>query len=307
MKLLSQRDSRWTNKLLGFNTDTYTIGSHGCLVTCLAMLLNSRPDSINDQLKEAAAGFVSGGYYVWGAITKIWPVTEKLTKTPSKLTNFQMEEIKTALDSGKYVMCGIDSNPATQKYDMHFVLLKSYSGENFQIYDPWTGTERPLSDYLGACKKTFRDTVEQYVIYGVEDAVEDTLDALKKKLEEVEKELEEMRDSRNKWKTKYEESDQEHTKDIQAKMAHIEELQKSMAELGNIVTQLKNDALEFASKIKKVEEERDVSREGITLLKDALEECNKENERLATKLKTCVYDENMGLLSRIINFFRGGA
>ena len=53
---------------------------------------------------------------------------------------------------------------------MHFVLLTDYVGEEFTIADPWTGTIRPMKDYLYGTKPSFRSTVEQYIIYDVATA-----------------------------------------------------------------------------------------------------------------------------------------
>ena len=183
-QVFKQGDSKWSKILLGFNTSKYTIGSDGCLITCLSMIQNITPDSMNTKLKDIE-GFANGGYYIWGSFTKLFKTPEKLTMTPSKLTTTQIKEIQTALDKGYPVMCGIDFIPTTAKYDMHFVLFTDYNGEDFTIADPWTGTIRSLKDYLYGTKKTARDTIEQYIIYEVEVA---------------EDELQVMEDSRDFWK-----------------------------------------------------------------------------------------------------------
>jgi hypothetical protein len=172
--LFSQRDGRWGNILLGFNTNpSYNIANYGCLVTCLAMISNyygkgDNPLTINEKIKQVN-GFVSGGNYVWGSLTKFYgDIQEKLTNTPQKLTDAQINEIKQAIDAGYPVMFQIDFNPETAPTDMHYVLCVGYDESdenNFQIADPWTGQIHSLKDYLRGTRPSARITIEQYIIY----------------------------------------------------------------------------------------------------------------------------------------------
>lgn len=57
--LMGQRDARWRHVSLG-NSKTSTIGEYGCLLTCLAMLVNEFPDALNQQLVAANAFFPAG-------------------------------------------------------------------------------------------------------------------------------------------------------------------------------------------------------------------------------------------------------
>lgn len=304
MNLLSQRDKRWKDKLLGFNTATYTIGSHGCLITCQAMFLDTTPDEVNDKLK-AVNGFVNGGFYVYGSLQKAYPypqiVSEKITQTPLPLTTAQVKEIKTAFDGGKYVVLGIDSIPSTQAYDQHFVLLSGYSSSGYDIYDPWTGTERPMSDYFGANAKTFEQSVYQYLIYEVKGSV-----SCESKLAGKQAELDEVRESRDKWKNKYEELDKEYTEDIKAKTKHIEELQKTIAEQ-NVQLTL-NSGSQEADKKELVDLRQKLADKDVECreVKDSLTKANKENERLSDLLIKC-QDKEPSFLDKLINLLKGGA
>jgi len=148
------------------------------------MVENVTPDVMNSKLK-AISGFSNGGYYNWGAFTKLFGTPEKLVMTPAKLTSAQVLEIQKALDAGNPVMCGIDSRPEDADYDMHFVLLTDYSGENFTIADPWTGTIRPMKDYLYGTKPSFRSTVEQYIIYSLTETPVESAKDWQKEYEEL--------------------------------------------------------------------------------------------------------------------------
>lgn len=172
--LYSQWNIKWANKLLGFNTvSTYNIYNYGCLITCLAMVskyygFDEDPSDINDKLKSKN-GFVQGGLYVWGSITKVHTsIKEKLTRTPTPLTDAQYKEIKDAIDKGYPVMLQIDVNPKTVALDMHYVLCIGYNPQDendLLIADPLGGKERSLKDYLGWFRPNMRRTIEQYVIY----------------------------------------------------------------------------------------------------------------------------------------------
>lgn len=175
VKPLSQRDPEWKNILLGFNTDSqYTIGGYGCLLLCEAMASNyygrkTNPKKLNKKLKDLKnpSGFVDGGYYVFHSITRIYPeIKEERRITSSPLTDGQMNEIFSWLDSGYPVMLHIDMFPETAIPDMHFVLAVGYNknDENdIMIADPWTGDIRSLHTYLRKYKTTARGTIEQYI------------------------------------------------------------------------------------------------------------------------------------------------
>ena len=173
--IYSQWDSRWANTLLGYNTNPqYNIYNYGCLITCLSMVARyyrkeTDPGSINATLKSINGYTASSGNYVYGSFTKIYSdIKEKLTTTPAALTDAQMAEIRTAIDSRYPVMIKLDVNPRTVALDMHFVLIVGYnaSDENdLIIADPLGGKERSLKDYLGWYRPSARSTIEAYAIY----------------------------------------------------------------------------------------------------------------------------------------------
>lgn len=175
IKPLSQRDPRWSARLLGFNTEKqYSIGNYGCLITCITMACNyygknETPATINDKLKSVN-GFSNGGLYNWGYIEKVFPDIDEqwLGNYPNELTSAQMKTINDAIDAGYPVMVEIDFSPETSKTDMHYVLLiaRNSSDENdFTMADPWTGSIGSLKLYLRATRPTARKSIEQVIIY----------------------------------------------------------------------------------------------------------------------------------------------
>lgn len=176
--VFSQWDSRWASKLLGFNTAAqYNFYNYACLICCLAMLSryygkDESPVSINDRLKALGAGkgFTTGsGNYVWGGIHLIFgDIKENLTRTPSPLTDDQLNQIRSSLDAGHPVMFQIDVNPRTVANDQHWVLCVDYDPNdenNFTIADPLGGKIRSLKDYLGWFRPGARNTIEAFVLY----------------------------------------------------------------------------------------------------------------------------------------------
>jgi hypothetical protein len=159
--IYSQRDNRWASILLGYNTSTYTIGSHGCLITCLSMLTNRTPDTTN-QILQSSGGFVSGGgLFIWNACANLGLKQTYLSpKWDGPVTDFGVTKAKELIDAGNPLLCEVDFNPSTIGEDMHFVLVIGYEGENFTMADPWTGTTGSMDVYGG-----FRRAVIQYRAY----------------------------------------------------------------------------------------------------------------------------------------------
>lgn len=126
------------------------------------------PITINKKLKDIA-GFVNGGLYVPGGFAKLFPIKETRKVTPMPLQDFEMAEIKTALDKGFPVMIELDYNPKTVENDMHFVLVIGYNPadeDDFTIADPLGGKIRSLKDYRGTVfRKNARQIINQYVIF----------------------------------------------------------------------------------------------------------------------------------------------
>lgn len=167
--LYSQQDTRWGNLMLGFNTSyPYNIFNYGCLLVSQSMICTYygytiTPDKLNTSLKSED-GFVSGGLYVWGTLPTIYPIKEIKKDTPSKLTDIQIKEIKTAIDEGHPVMLQIDYKPATSALDMHYVVAIDFSSTDFTVADPIDGTIKQLSTY----SSNFKKLIWQYVIYKAE-------------------------------------------------------------------------------------------------------------------------------------------
>lgn len=138
--VLSQRDPRWAGKKLGFSD--LTIGSYGCTLTSLTMLLNRlfgynlTPDVVNDKLKLAKA--FSGALIWWARVPLAYPQLKWIRR------DYNYSNILVAWYI--YVLrlpVLVEVNGASIGPNRHWVL---YIG-NRQCVDPWTGKVVSTSTY----------------------------------------------------------------------------------------------------------------------------------------------------------------
>ena len=129
MTILSQRDSRWTNIDLGFSTTK--IGSKGCTVTSLAMLLNTTPDVVNEKLKSVN-GF-QGNLVVWTKIPEAFPGTSFHSRGYTYDQNVIFSNLP----------CLVEVDGSKIGATKHWVLFVSQT----RMYDPWYGREDSVTYY----------------------------------------------------------------------------------------------------------------------------------------------------------------
>lgn len=152
--LLSQRDSKWANILLGFNTNLpYTLGNFGCLITCLSMYIGKLVNETNDILKANQAFAKDSGEFIWGKSSALGLNQTYLSPRYTDAVTAQgFQKIKELIDAGFPLLCEVDFNPNTSGEEMHFVLIIGYKDDNFYAADPWVGEIINLSVYGGAAR-----------------------------------------------------------------------------------------------------------------------------------------------------------
>jgi len=74
--LYSQLDPRWRDVKLGYSS--LTIGSHGCVICCLAMMLHAAgvpvtPPEVNEEMRKTRAFVPGSGRAIWSRITIAFP------------------------------------------------------------------------------------------------------------------------------------------------------------------------------------------------------------------------------------------
>lgn len=134
MQILSQRDPRWGNIKLG-TSNTY-IKDFGCTITCIAMIIGTTPDVVNERMK-AVSGFANGNLVIWDKVKEAFPGIQL-----RRVWSYDNADV---LANVPNVLVEVPGAPigGTGK---HWVV---YVG-NKKLYDPWTGTERPTSDFAGS-------------------------------------------------------------------------------------------------------------------------------------------------------------
>lgn len=144
MSLITKPQSQRTNPNasdpLGFPKSGQTIASHGCTITCIAMLSGLTPGEVNKRM-QAVNGFVESSV-IWNKIPKAIPWLS--FPDMGRHYSYDNDIVKAAIarNGGCLVEVDFDGNNARTD-DKHWVL---YVG-NGQMYDPWTGTQRPTGAY----------------------------------------------------------------------------------------------------------------------------------------------------------------
>ena len=165
---LSQRDPRWTNEKLGFDTSV-TIGTDGCTLTCLAMLVNGygfseTPSTLNRKLKDMGSGVgFLGSLIVWPGLTQAFPKIVFHGIIICRDQPAPISDINASLDAGQPLVIEIDESPATGLQN-HWVVINARQGNDYLMLDPWPqptdhapvslstryGFNRPASEFITA-------------------------------------------------------------------------------------------------------------------------------------------------------------
>lgn len=140
MKIYSQRDPRWSKVKLGFSK-RLTIGSHGCYLTSLSMMVEKRPDKVNQILKEAKA--FSGPNII-----------SKKAAAALGLLYFGLERDINEPPDWYPNIKKVDFSPH-KGIQSHFVLRIFENGRK-KIVDPWTGCKERINYYPFVSYRLFK-------------------------------------------------------------------------------------------------------------------------------------------------------
>lgn len=130
MTPLSQRDKRWKDIPLGFSSTT--IGDYGCTITCIAMILGTTPDVVNERLKTVN-GYAQGNLVVWAKLEEAFPGIKI-----KRVWTYDNEDVKKNVPN---VLVEVDGKPIGGY--RHWVV---YIG-NQQMIDPWDGKIKSTASY----------------------------------------------------------------------------------------------------------------------------------------------------------------
>ena len=139
--ILSQRDPHWKGEKLGYD-NTVTIGTDGCTLTCLTMLVNGygfneTPDTLNRKLLDLGPGngFMDG-LIVWEGLARAFPKIVYLNNIGCRDKPAPLDSINKSLDSGQPLVVEVDRSPSPG-LESHWVILIARQGDDYLILDPW--------------------------------------------------------------------------------------------------------------------------------------------------------------------------
>jgi hypothetical protein len=137
MTPLNQRDPRWANERLGTGANNKTtIGSHGCLITCIAMIAGITPPEVNQRL-ISINGYAASSTGVLNLV--IWG---KLTEAIPWITVGARASYDNAVVS-KNLPCVIKVDGTRIGATQHWVVFIG----NQTMNDPWNGVQRATNYY----------------------------------------------------------------------------------------------------------------------------------------------------------------
>ncbi|MEZ5385730.1 MAG: hypothetical protein R3F13_09460 [Prosthecobacter sp.] len=133
-----QKDERWAADQLG--TSDCTLGSHGCLVTSVAMACSNlgvrlTPKELNERLKKAE-GFLPQGWVVWNAMPRVTAnqITADYHHSPRHAT------MDVALENGGYPVVKYFLIGGIQ----HWCVIVGKDGLEYLARDPLRDDKEPV-------------------------------------------------------------------------------------------------------------------------------------------------------------------
>jgi hypothetical protein len=148
-KNLYQNDEQWKSTALGNSSET--IGSWGCLLTSVTMMLNGigyseTPVTVNEKMK--AAGGFQGALFIPSVLPYVWANCAYKDMQPCETVPAPLAQIDAAVAAGKPVILQVDWNKQAG-LQTHFVLVKEKKGDDYVLYDPYKyGGDSPDKEVL---------------------------------------------------------------------------------------------------------------------------------------------------------------
>lgn len=148
-KNLYQNDETWKKTSLGNSSET--IGSWGCLLTSVTMMLNGigyneTPATANEKFRSA--GGFNGALFMPSFLPYVWPNCAYNDMQYCEAYPAPIAQIDAAVAAGKPVILQVDWNKQAG-IQTHFVLVKEKKGNDYSIYDPYKyGGDGPDKEVL---------------------------------------------------------------------------------------------------------------------------------------------------------------
>lgn len=161
--LISQNDPRW--KDIKLSNSPYTVGSDGCLITCIAMIesyykkTQVTPPMVNQRFKDS--GGFTGALVNWVTVPRILDLEYKRYDWEVKSADIGL--IKSRVDQAKPTIIKVDSSNQIPDIQQHFVVVVGYTDTDLIINDAFTGEEYFLKGKYPASKPE-NNTLEKIVL-----------------------------------------------------------------------------------------------------------------------------------------------
>ena len=126
-----QRDPKWGKIKLGFSNTT--IEDFGCTISCLGNIIGVTPDVVNERMKSVN-GFANGNLVIWDKIPQAFPGI-----TVKRVWSYNNDDVLAHVPN---VLVEVPAKPIGGN-GSHWVVFIG----NKKLNDPWTGKERPTSDF----------------------------------------------------------------------------------------------------------------------------------------------------------------
>lgn len=131
----SQRDERWGGMTIGNSNDT--IVEVGCLISDVAMVKKKYGENVTPVTIAANSTYF---FSTTAYMLQPWPSPSNYHYERS---SYNQGKIDTALADGRPVIVHLRVNTR----DGHFIVLKSGSGGNYVMHDPWEGYDKQFRDF----------------------------------------------------------------------------------------------------------------------------------------------------------------
>jgi hypothetical protein len=168
--MLSQRDPRWANVLLG-NSRTSTIGAYGCLLTAMTMVAGWDDVARMNDCRTRTGGFQAEPYGAFAAnfdLSACEP-RAKLIRVSAKWTGpvpiAPLAELIAHLRSGNPAIIEVDMSVAPGQ-QQHFVTAVGVDDSgHILIHDPWPIT--PALERLDKYGGDYAKAIWRFILYEV--------------------------------------------------------------------------------------------------------------------------------------------
>lgn len=143
-----QNNPRWKGTPLGEGKEGQTIGSHGCLLCCVASVYEyltgdvMLPDKLNRELKKIFAFY--GAYIDTHAVISLSRLLTGAEYTPCKTFEAPLEDIDKLLERNIPAIVWIDESSEAGVQD-HWVVIAEKAGDDYLVMDPLQSDDKPRS------------------------------------------------------------------------------------------------------------------------------------------------------------------